>query len=45
MLELVGLAQYTPYNLHQHPASPFVRDFIRREALVEQRLQAFDRGR
>ncbi|MCB8898487.1 ABC transporter ATP-binding protein, partial [Bordetella pertussis] len=32
----------TPYNLHQHPASPFVRDFIRREALVEQRLQAFD---
>jgi len=35
----------TPYNLHQHPASPFVRDFIRREALVEQRLQAFDRGR
>src|SRR5690606_9269145 len=34
----------TPYNLHHHPASDFVRDFIRREALVERRQQAYARG-
>ena len=35
----------TPYNLHHHPANDFVRDFVRREALVEQRQQAYARGR
>ncbi|GAB3121517.1 ABC transporter ATP-binding protein [Bordetella tumbae] len=35
----------TPYNLHHHPATDFVRDFVRREALVEQRQQAYARGR
>jgi iron(III) transport system ATP-binding protein len=40
------IAQWdTPYNLHHHPADAFVRDFIRREALEEQREQAFARGR
>ena len=35
----------TPYNLHHHPADAFVRDFIRSEALEEQREQVFARGR
>lgn len=35
----------TPYNLHHHPANDFVHDFVRREALVEQRRQAYVRGR
>lgn len=35
----------TPYNLHHQPATDFVRDFVRREALVEQRQQAYARGR
>jgi iron(III) transport system ATP-binding protein len=35
----------TPYNLHHRPVNDFVRDFIRREALVEQREQAYARGR
>ncbi|CAM3996404.1 ABC transporter ATP-binding protein [Bordetella muralis] len=35
----------TPYNLHHRPATDFVRDFVRREALVEQRQQAYARGR
>lgn len=40
------IAQWdTPYNLHHHPADGFVRDFIRREALTEQREQVFARGR
>ena len=40
------IAQWdTPYNLHHHPADDFVRDFIRREALAEQREQVFARGR
>lgn len=40
------IAQWdTPYNLHHHPADDFVRDFIRRETLVEQREQVFARGR
>jgi iron(III) transport system ATP-binding protein len=40
------IAQWdTPYNLHHHPADAFVRDFIRREALEEQREQALARGR
>jgi len=40
------IAQWdTPYNLHHHPRSDFVRDFIRREALEERREQAFARGR
>ncbi|MCD0503485.1 ABC transporter ATP-binding protein [Bordetella petrii] len=34
----------TPYNLHHHPADGFVRDFVRREALVAQRQQAYARG-
>ena len=34
------IAQWdTPYNLHHHPADAFVRDFIRSEALEEQREQ------
>ena len=41
-----SIAQWdTPYNLHHHPASDFVRDFIRREALEERREQAYARGR
>lgn len=40
------IAQWdTPYNLRHTPASDFVRDFIRRETLVEQREQAYARGR
>ena len=40
------IAQWdTPYNLHHHPANDFVRDFIRRETLAEQREQVFARGR
>lgn len=35
----------TPYNLHHHPATPVVEDFIRRAALTEQRAQALTRGR
>lgn len=35
----------TPYNLHNHPANTFVSDFVRREALVERRQQAYARGR
>ncbi|ARP82042.1 ABC transporter [Bordetella genomosp. 8] len=34
----------TPYNLRHHPASPFVADFIRREALAERRAAAYARG-
>ncbi len=34
----------TPYNLHHNPASPFVSDFIKREALMAQRAQAYLRG-
>nr|WP_275066994.1 ABC transporter ATP-binding protein [Achromobacter spanius] len=41
-----SIAQWdTPYNLHHRPSNDFVRDFIRREALEEQREQAFARGR
>ncbi|WP_459614067.1 ABC transporter ATP-binding protein [Bordetella sp. 2513F-2] len=35
----------TPYNLHHHPATDYVRDFIRPQALAEQRQQAYARGR
>ena len=39
------IAQWdTPYNLHHHPADAFVRDFIRSEALEEQREQVFARA-
>lgn len=34
----------TPYGLHHEPASHFVSDFIRREALMAQRAQAYLRG-
>ncbi|ROT45268.1 ABC transporter ATP-binding protein [Pusillimonas sp. NJUB218] len=34
----------TPYGLHHQPASAFVSDFIRREALMAQRAQAYLRG-
>lgn len=34
----------TPFQLDQHPASEFVSDFIRREALLEKRTQAYLRG-
>lgn len=39
------IAQWdTPYCLHHQPNSPFVADFIRREALMAQRAQAYLRG-
>ncbi len=39
------IAQWdTPYGLHHNPASAFVADFIRREALMAQRAQAYLRG-
>src|SRR5690606_31030934 len=34
----------TPYALHNAPASPFVADFIKREVLMAQRAQAYQRG-
>ncbi len=34
----------TPYALHHAPASPFVADFVRREVLLAQRAQAYQRG-
>ncbi|MFA7623642.1 MAG: ABC transporter ATP-binding protein [Pusillimonas sp.] len=34
----------TPYGLHHQPASEFVADFVRREALLAQRAQAYLRG-
>jgi iron(III) transport system ATP-binding protein len=41
-----ALAQWdTPYTLHHRPATPFVADFIRREALAEERQRALARGR
>ena len=39
------IAQWdTPYGLHNQPTSSFVADFIRREALMAQRAQAYLRG-
>jgi len=34
----------TPYNLHHHPANPFVAQFIGREHLMMQRSQAISRN-
>ncbi len=34
----------TPYGLHHQPVSDFVADFVRREALMAQRAQAYLRG-
>ena len=34
----------TAYGLHHQPVNDFVSDFIRREALMNQRAQAFMRG-
>lgn len=34
----------TPYTLHHAPVSPFVADFVRREVLLAQRAQAYQRG-
>ncbi|MYN12088.1 ATP-binding cassette domain-containing protein [Pusillimonas sp. TS35] len=34
----------SPYGLHTNPVSPFVANFIRREALMAQRAQAYLRG-
>lgn len=34
----------TAYGLHHNPVNDFVSDFIRREALLNQRAQAFARG-
>lgn len=34
----------TPFGLHHHPVNDFVSDFIRREALMAQRAQAYMRG-
>lgn len=40
-----SIAQWaTPYCLHHQPNSPFVADFIKREALMAQRAQAYLRG-
>jgi iron(III) transport system ATP-binding protein len=39
------IAQWdTPYGLHHSPASHFVADFVKREALMAQRAQAYLRG-
>lgn len=39
------IAQWdTPYGLHHQPANRFVADFIKREALMAQRAQAYLRG-
>ena len=39
-----GIVQWdTPYNLHHHPVNDFVADFVRREALLAQRAQVFER--
>lgn len=39
------IAQWdTPYGLHHHPANTFVADFVKREALMAQRAQAYLRG-
>lgn len=39
------IAQWdTPYCLHHQPSSSFVADFIKREALMAQRAQAYLRG-
>ncbi|WP_323122238.1 ABC transporter ATP-binding protein [Burkholderia alba] len=41
-----AIAQWdTPYNLHHRPANAFVADFVRREALAEERQRALTRGR
>src|SRR5690606_24854021 len=34
----------TPYALHHAPATPFVADFIKREVLMAQRAQAYQRA-
>lgn len=34
----------TPYALHNEPATPFVADFVKREVLLAQRAQAYQRG-
>lgn len=34
----------SPFQLYNHPASDFVADFIRREALLDQRASALTRG-
>jgi len=34
----------TPYALHHAPATPFVADFVKREILMAQRAQAYQRG-
>lgn len=40
-----GIVQWdTAYGLHHNPVNDFVADFIRREALLTQRAQAFARG-
>jgi len=39
------IAQWdSPYNLHHHPADDFVAEFIRRDALADQRARVFERG-
>lgn len=40
------LAQWdTPYNLYHRPANAFVADFVRRDALADERRRALERGR
>lgn len=34
----------TPYALHHAPATPFIADFVKREALMAQRARAYQRG-
>ncbi|NYT64751.1 ABC transporter ATP-binding protein [Alcaligenaceae bacterium] len=45
VMEKGKIAQWdTPYGLHHNPSSAFVADFIKREALMAQRAQAYLRG-
>ncbi len=45
VMENGAIAQWdTPYGLHHNPSSVFVADFIKREALMAQRAQAYLRG-
>lgn len=45
VMEQGNMVQWdTPYGLHHNPVSTFVADFVRREALMAQRAQAYLRG-
>ncbi|MBC7202394.1 MAG: ABC transporter ATP-binding protein [Pusillimonas sp.] len=45
VMEKGNIVQWdSPYGLHHNPVSTFVADFVRREALMAQRAQAYLRG-